>query len=62
MIEVADGEEFKPGSGVRLRVVNKFKWSHEFKAQAAMDLVDHSDGVSNRVVPELAVHLFLGDV
>ena len=62
VVEVTNRKELEPRTGVRLNVVNEFKGSCEFSANAAGDLVEHEGGMADGVIPKLTTNLFFGDV
>ena len=61
MVEVADGEEFKPCFNLRLGAMKKFMGSGEFAAKMARDLINHHGRVADGIVPKFSSNLFFRD-
>ena len=58
MVEVADGEEFKPCFRSRLGAMDEFIGRGKFAAKTAWDLIDHHGGVGDGIVPKFPSNFF----
>ena len=62
MIEVPDGEKFKPDFEVWFAVVDKFKRHCEFSTKTSGNMVEHHCSMCSSEVSEFTANLFFGDV
>jgi hypothetical protein len=62
MVEIPNGEQFKPGGSIWLDTMNKFKRCGEFTPQTTGYLVEHECRMFNSKIPEFTTDLFFSDI